>query len=176
LEFAKPIAVEKKQVNIKDMIVHSLKLVQNDLDQRRIDTKVNIDTNKSEIYTDNDRMNQVLLNLYINAMEAIDAKRTMDTMGTRKTLEVQVIDTAEDGQVEIKIRDNGIGIDKDSLDKIFDPYFTTKATGTGLGLSIVHRIVETLKGTIRVESTKGQGTCFIINLPVAYKNTNKDNK
>ena len=161
LEFAKPMIVEKKQVNIKDLIVHSLKLVQNDLDQKKIDTKINIDTVKSEIYTDNDRMNQVLLNLYINAMEAIDATEA------ERTLEVQVIDAAEEGRIEIKIRDDGIGIDQDSLDKIFDPYFTTKTTGTGLGLSIVHRIIETLEGTIRVESTKGQGSCFIINLPAS---------
>ena len=156
LEFAKPMAVNKTDININDLILHSLKLVQNDLDQKRIETSVNINTEKKMIYTDNDRMNQVLLNLYINAVEALE---------TGGTLEVLVSDAAENEFIEIRIQDNGPGIDSNLLDQIFDPYFTTKPTGTGLGLSIVHRIIETLNGTIHVESTTGQGTCFIITIP-----------
>ncbi len=167
LEFAKPMAVDKNEVDIKDLITHSLKLVQTDLDKKKIKTKVNIDTTKEKLYTDNDRMNQVLLNLYINAIEALK---------TDGTLEVHVLNAAEKEFIEIRVQDNGNGIDEDCLDQIFDPYFTTKATGTGLGLSIVHRIIETLKGTIRVESTKEQGTCFIIKLPASQKDKNKDSK
>ena len=138
------------------MILHSLKLVQNDLDQKKIETKVNINTKKEMIYTDNDQMNQVLLNLYINAIEALEIGGT---------LEVQVSNAEEKEFIEIRIQDNGPGIDNNLLDEVFDPYFTTKPAGTGLGLSIVHRIIETLKGTIHVESSKGQGTCFIIKIP-----------
>ena len=158
LEFAKPMAIEKKQVNIHELITHSLRLVHHDLDQKKIETKVEINTEKPVIQTDPDRMNQVLLNLYINAIEAL---------GNRGKLEIQVKDTVEDGRVEIRVRDNGAGIEEASLDLIFDPYFTTRSKGTGLGLSIVHRIIENLNGSIRVESTKGEGTCFIINLPVS---------
>lgn len=158
LEFAKPLAVEKKQVDINELISHSLKLVQNDLVQKQIETKVIIETKLVGIYTDRDRMNQILLNLYINAIEALE---------DGGSLEVRVEDTGTEGFIKIMIKDNGIGIDDDSFDLIFDPYFTTRATGTGLGLSIVHRIVENLGGQISVESKKGQGTCFIINLPVS---------
>lgn len=158
LEFAKPMAVEKKQVDIKEMITHSLKLVHHDLKQKNIETKVNIDTEKIAIHTDGDRMNQVLLNLYINAIEALDDKGI---------LEIQVQDAPKYEQIEIRVRDNGQGMDEASLDLIFDPYFTTRPTGTGLGLSIVHRIIENLDASIRVESKKGKGTCFIINLPVS---------
>ncbi|MBC2702962.1 ATP-binding protein [Desulfobacula sp.] len=157
LEFSKPMAIEKKQVDINELITHSLRLVHHDLDQKTIETKVNIDTEKTVIHTDPDRMNQVFLNLYINAIDAL---------GDRGKLEIQVQDAVEDGRIEIRIMDNGIGIDKASLDLIFDPYFTTRPSGTGLGLSIVHRIIENLNGSIRVESKKGKGTCFIINLPV----------
>lgn len=157
LEFSKPMAVEKKQVNINELITHSLRLVHHDLEQKAIETKVNIDTEKAVIQTDPDRMNQVLLNLYINAIEALD---------NSGKLEIQVQDTVQDGQIEVRVMDNGPGIDEASLDLIFDPYFTTRPSGTGLGLSIVHRIIENLEGSIRVESTKGRGTCFIINLPV----------
>ncbi|MCK5696354.1 MAG: PAS domain-containing protein [Desulfobacula sp.] len=158
LEFAKPMAIEKKQVNINELIRHSLRLVHHDLDQKKIKTKVHIDTRKTEIYTDPDRMNQVLLNLYINAIEALE---------DRGKLEICVQDAGQDGRIEIRVMDNGIGIDEASLDQIFDPYFTTRPSGTGLGLSIVHRIIENLNGSIRVESSKGEGTCFIINLPVS---------
>jgi two-component system sensor histidine kinase HydH len=155
LEFAKPLAVEKKQVNIKEMVTHSLKLVGHDLDQKSIETKVNIDSKKTVIHTDGDRMNQVLLNLYINAIEAL---------GDNGVLEILVKDLED--QLQIRVKDNGRGMDEASLDLIFDPYFTTRPRGTGLGLSIVHRIIENLGGSIRVESKKGKGTCFIINLPI----------
>jgi two-component system sensor histidine kinase HydH len=67
--------------------------------------------------------------------------------------------------LEIHVIDNGSGIDKEHLDEVFDPYFTTRPEGTGLGLSIVHRIVENLKGDIRVESDREKGTRFMIRLP-----------
>lgn len=158
LEFAKPMAVEKNQVNIKEMIAHSLKLVHHDLDQKKIETTVEIHTEKPDIFTDGDRMNQVLLNLYINAVSALE-------QGGR--LGVSVEDVRGEDRIEIQVRDNGTGIDAESLDQIFDPYFTTRSTGTGLGLSIVHRIIENLGGHIRVESKKDCGTCFIITLPTA---------
>ncbi len=158
LEFAKPMVVEKKQVDLYDLIHHSLKLVHHDLVQKKIVTKVDIDLKQPVICTDGDRMNQVLLNLYINAIQA---------MGDRGQLEIRVQDAQTEGQIEIKVMDNGSGIDEKALDLVFDPYFTTRSTGTGLGLSIVHRIIENLNGSIRVESTKGRGTCFIINLSVS---------
>ncbi len=158
LEFAKPMAVEKKHVDIKKMISHSLKLVHRDLAQEKIETTVNIRTDKTGLYTDGDRMNQVLLNLYINAIEAL-------SNGGR--LEIEVKDSKGKDAVEIQVKDNGIGIDADEKDLIFDPYFTTRPTGTGLGLSIVHRIIENLGGQIHVESSRGRGTCFTIILPVS---------
>jgi len=158
LEFAKPLAVEKKDVDLREMIDHSLKLIHHDLEQKGIKTEVILDTRKTLIYTDGDRMNQVLLNLYINALAAL-------TRGG--TLAVGVKDADRKDWVEIRVKDNGTGIDEAFLDQIFDPYVTGRPTGTGLGLSIVHRIIENLGGSIRVESKKGRGACFIINLPVS---------
>lgn len=158
LEFAKPLSVEKKQVDIEKMITHSLKLVHHDLEMKKIETTVRIDTKKAVIQTDGDRMNQVLLNLYINAVAALEQGGT---------LAIEVTDVLDKEQIEIRVKDDGVGIDTESLDQIFDPYFTSRPTGTGLGLSIVHRIIENLGGHIRVESKKGQGACFIINLPVS---------
>ncbi len=158
LEFAKPMEVEKKDVDIRQMIDHSLKLIHHDLEQKEIKTEVDIYTAKALIHTDGDRMNQVLLNLYINAVAALEKGGT---------LSVSVKDTDRNDWIEIRVKDNGTGIDAVSLDQIFDPYFTSRPTGTGLGLSIVHRIIENLGGSIRVESQKGAGACFIMNLPIA---------
>jgi two-component system sensor histidine kinase HydH len=90
----------------------------------------------------------------------MNALTAMDSNGT---LEIGVADVADD--LEIRVADNGCGIPAKDIEKIFDPYFTTRAKGTGLGLSIVHRIVENLKGEIRVESRPSKGTVFYITLP-----------
>ncbi len=157
LEFANPMKIEKSPVDISDLINHSLKLVHHDIVKKRIQTKIDIKLKTPTVYTDGDRINQVLLNLYINAVQA---------MKESGKLEITVQDKEPYGLIEIKIKDSGEGIDKDCLDLIFDPYFTTRPTGTGLGLSIVHTIIENLQGSICVKSTKGKGTCFTINLPV----------
>ncbi|MBU1196368.1 MAG: PAS domain-containing protein [Proteobacteria bacterium] len=158
LEFAKPMALEKKQVDIQQMIHHSLKLVQYDMDQKQIESSVVIDTQKTSVYTDEGRMNQVLLNLYINAIQAMES-------GGK--LSVRVSDARQENWIKIQVEDNGCGMDPETRDLIFDPYFTTRSSGTGLGLAIVYRIIENLSGQIHVKSTVGQGSCFTISLPAA---------
>jgi two-component system sensor histidine kinase HydH len=154
LEFAKPMAVEIKQTRIEPLIRHSLKLVSHDLEKKKIRVETDIRTKRETIHTDPERICQVLLNLYMNALNA------MDSGGI---LEIGVADVQDD--IEIRVADNGCGIPAKDLEKVFDPYFTTRAKGTGLGLSIVHRIVENLKGDIRVESRPSKGTVFYIILP-----------
>lgn len=158
LEFSKPMAIEKKQVDLQRMIQHSLKLVQYDLDQKQIESSVVFDVQTAAVFTDEARMNQVLLNLYINAIQAMDS-------GGR--LSVRVSDAGQDDWIKIQVEDNGCGIDAQTRDLIFDPYFTTRSSGTGLGLAIVYRIIENLSGQIRVDSTIGKGSCFTISLPVS---------
>ena len=112
-------------------------------------------SDQSRFTTDPDRMNQILLNLYMNSLAA------MDTGGT---LTVTVSDVLPGQDIEIRVTDDGCGMDDAMLSDIFDPYFTTRPDGTGLGLSIVHRLVENLGGEIQVQSTKGKGTTFFIRL------------
>jgi len=162
LEFANPMAVEKRNVEIEPLIRHSLKLVSHDLDRKKIESQVDFKTHFRWMVTDPDRINQVLLNLYMNAVNAMDS-------GGK--LWVTVADLpGKGGQahgIKIEVKDNGCGIDAAHLEDIFDPYYTTRPTGTGLGLSIVHRIVENLKAEIRVKSEKKKGSCFTIFLPGA---------
>jgi two-component system sensor histidine kinase HydH len=104
---------------------------------------------------DPDRMAQCLLNLYLNAIEA------MPSGGALRI----AVDRATDDSLVIEVRDTGAGIPTEHLSRIFDPYFTTKSSGTGLGLAIVHKIVEAHAGRIYVFSEAGQGTRFRIVLP-----------
>ena len=159
LEFAKPMSIKKKEFNINELITHSIKLMQNDFDKKQIQTFVNINIKNETFYTDPDRLHQVLLNLYINAAKALPKKGR---------LKIDINNLDNKNYIEMAIEDNGEGIDKNNIDLIFDPYFTTSPVGTGLGLSIVYKIIDGLKGSIRVKSTKNKGTCFVIHLPV-YK-------
>jgi signal transduction histidine kinase len=103
------------------------------------------------------RLNQVFLNLLINAKQAIRGKG-----------EIFITTYARDGRVFVEIKDSGVGIPKEKLGRIFDPGYTTKGVGvgTGLGLSICYQIIEGHRGEIKVESEPGQGTTFTVILPM----------
>jgi signal transduction histidine kinase len=103
------------------------------------------------------QLNQVFMNLFVNAAQAIE-----------KQGEISITTVADDGFVEIKIGDTGSGIDKENLSRVFDPFFTTKdvGKGTGLGLNVAYNIIKKHNGTIDVKSQVGKGTVFKIRMPV----------
>ena len=116
-------------------------------------------------------MKQVLLNLFLNAMDAITATEGRISVTTRSLNKPN-----GDLWVQVKVADNGSGISADDLDHIFDPFFTTKHEsaeheGTGLGLVIVHQIIQQHGGHVEVESQPRRGTTFIISLPVNPEKT-----
>ncbi len=154
LEFAKPVAVVAKEVDIEALVVHSIKLVENDLKNKGITARRSVDTGLTRVTTDPDRLNQILLNLYLNAVQA------MDEGG-----ELSVGVATSDRHLLMEVKDTGKGIAPSAMDHIFDPYYTTRAEGTGLGLAMVHRAVEAMGGEIRVESREGKGTVFFLKLP-----------
>ena len=91
-------------------------------------------------------------------------ENALHAMPSGGTLRVQA--QALDGRVELAIADTGIGMDRDALNRIFEPYFSTRAAGTGLGLTIAKRNVELNNGSIDVQSEKGKGTTVVLNLPI----------
>ncbi|HEX5654472.1 MAG TPA: ATP-binding protein, partial [Chitinophagaceae bacterium] len=111
-------------------------------------------------------LGRVLLNLINNAFYVVDEKKKQQPDGYEPT--VYVSTGKMNGKVEIKVKDNGNGIPQKVVDKIFQPFFTTKPTGqgTGLGLSLSYDIVKAHGGALRVETMEGSGTCFIISIPV----------
>jgi two-component system sensor histidine kinase HydH len=109
-----------------------------------------------EIPVDADRINQVLMNLCLNAIAATEAGGTLRVSLARQ----------DDRLIRISIADNGAGIRKEELSRVFDPYFTTKPSGTGLGLPIVQKIVEAHGGEILLASEPGKGTTATVLLPM----------
>ncbi|MBN1832343.1 MAG: PAS domain S-box protein [Deltaproteobacteria bacterium] len=157
LEFARPLAVKKKSASMETTIHHSLKMIERDAQAKHIRVETDLSHYVPEVHMDPDRMNQVFLNLYLNAIEAMEDGGTLSVaLNQREDLK----------SVRIIVSDTGSGIKKADLVHVFDPYFTTKQSGTGLGLAIVHRIIEAHKGEIRVESETGRGTSVTIILPV----------
>jgi signal transduction histidine kinase len=122
---------------------------------KSIEIALHKDPTLPEVEHDSDQIHQVLLNLLLNALQAIDAngKITVTLSATGTTAVVEVAD-------------NGRGIAPDHLPNIFRPFYTTKGDGTGLGLSLARRIVEDHQGRIDVSSTLGKGTTFTVVLPL----------
>lgn len=144
-------------VDVKSALEMSLSLVGKDLLVRDI-RLVKEMSNVSKILANMDEMKQVFLNLILNATQS---------MPKGGKLKVQTSMAGEE-KIRIRIQDTGLGIAKEDLSEIFNPFFTTKSPGegTGLGLSLVHSVIESYEGTIQVESRKGKGTSFIMELPV----------
>lgn len=156
LEFARPIKIVKKWTPVNALIDDSLKLIEKQAKERNIAIISGIMPPSLRGFFDPDRIHQVLLNLYLNAMEA------METGGT---LEVTANLSADHQTLLIRIADTGPGIDPDNIAHIFDPYYTTKPSGTGLGLAIVHNIIEAHHGRIVPDSNPQKGLSMNIYLP-----------
>ena len=158
LEFARPMKIDRKPTSLHTVIQHSLKMIQRQAQDKNINITTNLSPEIKNVSVDADRINQVLLNLYLNSIEA------MEHGGT---LSVELSWDADSKRTKIAVSDTGAGINKEDLVHVFDPYFTTKQSGTGLGLAIVHRVIESHDGEVRVESEPGKGTAVTILLPVS---------
>lgn len=156
LEFARPLEIKRASVSPGELLDHSLRMVEEDALQRGVRVRRQIGEVPERLWLDGDRLKQVLLNLYLNGIEAMESGGTLD-------ISLQVVD----GMLEIRVVDSGRGIAPESLGSVFDPYFTTKPAGTGLGLAIVHKVVEAMGGVVSVRSKVGEGTEFRLQIPVA---------
>lgn len=157
LEFARPVVLQRKRTPIKALIQHSLKMIEREASSKGIFTRADLPASQVEVEVDPDKIHQALLNLYLNALEAMEQEGT---------LSVSCSEESSPARVKISVNDTGTGIKGKDLGQIFDPYFTTKQTGSGLGLAIVHKIVEAHGGEILVHSEVGQGTTVTVLLPL----------
>jgi two-component system sensor histidine kinase PilS (NtrC family) len=161
LAYARPTQPIMTSVNIKSLLRDVMVLVVSDIRFKNISINNNL-IEDTVIYADENLIEQVFWNLFVNSAEAmphggaitIDAEIVLLKEGNKKQLAVSVSDT-------------GMGMVVDKMDKVFEPFFTTKKNGTGLGLATVYRILEAHGGSIRLESTEGKGTKFTLYLPIS---------
>jgi two-component system, NtrC family, sensor histidine kinase HydH len=135
-----------------------VRLAQADAEAKGVQILFTRDAALPPLMADGERLTQALLNLYLNAIQAMQSGGVLSISATR--------DPAAE-LLAVRIADTGQGMAPEILADIFNPYFTTKPSGTGLGLAIVHRIVEAHGGGIKVESLPGTGTTFTLLLPLA---------
>lgn len=156
LEFARPGEMKLREEDVAQVVERALRLVQADVKAKGIAVRFEQEGGLPRVPLDPERLTQALLNLFLNAVQAMDQGGTLSISAALEP---------EAGSVALSIADTGHGMPADLVADIFNPYFTTKTSGTGLGLAIVHRIVDAHGGEIKVESEPGRGTVFTLLLP-----------
>jgi len=158
LSFARHMHGDIQPVNIKNLIPEVLGFMEKEAEYKSIETVLDISDKIPEFKSDRGKLQQILLNLINNAFSAMNDGGRLELIARLK----------DSNNVSIICNDNGIGISKVNLKRIFDPFFSTKTSsgGTGLGLSITYNLVQEIGGTIEVQSEEEKGTEFTINLPL----------
>ena len=153
LLFARPVAVAIKPLDVSTVLDDTLTLFRHYEKYRGKITIERHDEKDLSVRMDGDHLQQILLNLLLNAAEAIGEKGgTVSVKAYRD----------QEGHIRLSVKDNGEGMEENRIKNIFDPFFTTKSKGTGLGLSIVLRIIEAYNGQINVKSERGFGSVFTV--------------
>lgn len=153
-----------EQTNLPELIEETMVLLERELQKYRIAVDMQIEDDLPAVSAIGNQIQQVFMNLLINARQA---------MSEGGELVIRLRKDAEANTVDLSVRDHGTGMTEETMRKIFQPYFTTKAGpdesgkgGTGLGLATCKNIIEAHGGKIRVESSLGKGTCFTLKLPI----------
>ncbi|MBI5118428.1 GHKL domain-containing protein [Candidatus Poribacteria bacterium] len=154
LTLAKERELSLRRYSMERLLKEAIRLIEKDAQRREVSIQAHIQRFTEDAMIDPRLLKSAILNILINAMEASGEGSAIDV-------------TAEklDGQFVIRIEDEGEGIPADVIDRVFDPYFSTKSSGTGLGLSLTKTIVEKHGGEIAIESRQGQGTLVTVTLP-----------
>jgi signal transduction histidine kinase len=151
----RPAPVQLKLFSLNDVVEKTLELLRPEIENRGVAVKTKLARDLMATPVDATQLQQVLVNLVKNAMQA---------MTTGGTLTLQTGETSDD--VWVSVADTGGGIPQEQINRIFEPFYTTKKKGSGLGLMIVQRIVRAHTGRIELESNVGRGTTFRIWLPL----------
>jgi len=163
LSYARNQSDRREPFDLVQLVQDVLVLTEKDLQKHRVSLDVDFVDHSRVAAVNTSQIQQVVLNLIINARQAMEG-------GGR--LKITVRSNPESSMAEIAVQDTGCGIPADKLPQIFDPFFSTKSAdadgrgGTGLGLAMCRDIIEAHQGRIRVESTMGQGTTFILKFPL----------
>jgi signal transduction histidine kinase len=155
LEFARGREPRLREVELNELVMGAYKLVSTSMDTIKITFVLDSDSDGVKLDADSEQMERVFINLFTNAVAA---------MAGAGDLKVKVL--REGDVVTVRVSDAGRGIPADAVEKIFEPFYTTRDKGTGLGLAIVFNTIKKHGGDINVESAEGKGTTFTMKLPV----------
>ena len=159
LSFTRPTSLKLAPVDLSALLQRSLQLIKAEAVDNNIETTLAVGEHLAPVLGDDDRLQQVMMNILLNAMQAMEkGGQLLVTLGNKE----------HDQGVELRISDTGDGIAPELLPQVFYPYFTTKQGGTGIGLAISQKIIADHGGSIELESEPGKGTTVIILLP-AYR-------
>ena len=156
LDFTRPVELHPSDVALESFVREIVDLAAPQAEAAGIHVSVNADTDAANIRVDEDLMKQALLNVVVNAIQAMP-------QGGELRIECSV----REEDAEIRISDTGVGIPPELREKIFRLYYTTKPEGSGIGLAMTFRIVQLHDGSIDFTSEPGKGTTFVLHLPVA---------
>jgi len=154
IEFARPLQLKREKTHFPDLIQHTLSLIAADAKKNRVDVITETASNLPLLEVDPDKVKQVLLNIFLNALAA---------MKDGGSLTIKLVPGVN--SIDVVVADTGTGIEKADLPHIYDPYFTSKPAGTGLGLAVVQKIMEAHGGAINIESTSGKETTVALRFP-----------
>ncbi len=165
LDYARPMTMQRQEIHVQDVIRHALRMIETQAREKGIVLQADLPVDIPAVSIDPDRMHQVFLNLYLNALGAMETDGLLSVS----------LKKLSDGRIRIEVRDTGVGIALQDLGRIFDPYFTTKPSGAGLGLAIVQKIIDAHNAEIHIASKPGQGTTATILLPAKNQEQGVDN-
>jgi signal transduction histidine kinase len=156
LSFGRPKALDRRPTPLEPLVEESLALAQDRIERQAIEVSIRLEAIDGEFMLDGRELRRVLLNLVLNALDAMG-------QGGRLTIEGRLVSGSE---LELSVSDTGCGMDAETRGRIFDLFFTTKEKGTGLGMAIVRSAIERHGGRIEVESAPGRGTRIALRLPI----------
>ncbi len=159
-EFGRKTEIHKTAVQVNEVINGMLTVIGRQIELRKIKLLIDLDPELPPILGDQNRLEQVFINLAMNARDALEEPAITEKI-------IRIRSFFENGWVKIDFTDNGCGIPKENQEKIFEPFYSTKGVGqgTGLGLSISYGIIRDYQGQIQVNSRMGSGTTFILQFP-----------
>lgn len=164
LIFAKPSEPQKEPSNIKRILEHALAMVEKSVSDKEIHVRTRFEENIPPIEVDPAMLEQSFINVYLNAIDAMEAKGEL-------CISAKLID---DGvkSVLVEVEDDGCGIDEEDMPHLFNPFFTRKKYGAGLGLTQVKKNIDLHQGVLKILSKKGKGTTVMVTLPIEQKRVN----
>ena len=167
--FSIPNQLVLEEVKLEPVLQHLMTLIRGEAHEKGIDIETEIPSGLPLILADENQITQVFLNIMINALQAMASGGKLSIQAEERTFN-------NERWVNVRFSDTGAGMDKAKINKIFEPFFSTRQGGTGLGLAIAHRIIEDHGGFIHVDSVKGSGTNFTVQLPVRNREEAKKAK